>query len=89
MDWSYEGNRIFSKVQKSLWSCTHDQNNPRYPRIKKIHHMIEKITRIDQKTNHCVLLSHDLLTTKFTLHINLQILLMVLIKTSLMIQKSR
>ena len=26
------------------------KNNPRYPRIKKIHQMIEKITRIDQQT---------------------------------------
>ena len=50
--------------------------------------MIEKITRIDQQPNHCVLLSHDLLTTKFTLHINLHILLMFLIKKSLKIQKS-
>ena len=26
------------------------QNNSRYPRIKKIHQMIQKITRIDEKT---------------------------------------
>ena len=56
------------------------QNNLKYPRIKKIHQMIEKITRIDQNTKvHCVLLSHDLLTTKSILYINLHILLMVLI----------
>ena len=41
------------------------QDNIKYPRIKKIHHVPEKITRIDQKVNiHCVLLSHELLSTK-------------------------
>ena len=36
-----------------------------YPRIKKIHQMLEKITRSDQKIKiYCVLLSHELLSTK-------------------------
>ena len=41
--------------------------------------MIQKITRIDERPNPCVLLSHDLLYTKFILYINLHILLMFLI----------
>ena len=41
------------------------QGNFRYPSIKKIHQILEKITRIDQKVKiHCVLLSHELLSTK-------------------------
>ena len=41
------------------------QDNSKYPRIKKIHQILEKITRIDQKVKiHCVLLSHELLSTK-------------------------
>ena len=41
------------------------QDNYKYPRIKKIHQVLEKTTRIDQKVKiHCVLLSHDLLSTK-------------------------
>ena len=41
------------------------QDNSKYPRIKKIHQMLEKIIRIDQKVKmHCVLLSHELLSTK-------------------------
>ena len=43
------------------------QDNFKYPRIKKIHYMLEKITRIDQKVKIlCVLLSH-------VLYINLHI----------------
>ena len=41
--------------------------------------MIQKITELMKRPNPCVLLSHDLLHTKFILHINLHILLMVLI----------
>ena len=41
------------------------QSNIKYPRIKKIHQILEKITRIDQKVKIlCVLLSHELLSTK-------------------------
>ena len=41
------------------------QGNFKYSRIKKIHQVLEKITRIDQKVKiHCVLLSHELLSTK-------------------------
>ena len=41
------------------------QDNFKYPRIKKIHQILEKITRIDQKVKiHCVLLSDELLSTK-------------------------
>ena len=41
------------------------QDNSKYPRIKKIHQILEKITRIDQKVKiHCILLSHELLSTK-------------------------
>ena len=40
------------------------QSNIKYPRIKKIHQILEKI-RIDQKVKIlCVLLSHELLSTK-------------------------
>ena len=43
------------------------QDNFKYPRIKKIHQVLEKITRIDQKVkNLCVLLPHELLSTKDT-----------------------
>ena len=41
------------------------QDNFYYPRIKKIHQILEKITRIDYKVKIlCVLLSHELLSTK-------------------------
>ena len=41
------------------------QGNSKYPRIKKIHQVLEKITRFDQKVKIvCVLLSHELLSTK-------------------------
>ena len=41
------------------------QGNLKDPRIKKIHQILEKITRIDQKVKIlCVLLSHELLSTK-------------------------
>ena len=41
------------------------QVNFKYPRIKKLHQVLEKITRIDQKVKIlCVLLSHELLSTK-------------------------
>ena len=41
------------------------QDNSKYPRIKKIHQILEKITRIDKKIKiHCVLLSHELLSTE-------------------------
>ena len=41
------------------------QDNFKYPRIKKIHQILEKITRFDQKVKIlCVLLSHELLCTK-------------------------
>ena len=40
------------------------QDNFKYPRIKKSHQILEKI-RFDQKVKiHCVLLSHELLSTK-------------------------
>ena len=55
------------------------QDNFKYPRIKKIHQVLEKITRFDQKVKIlcvllsksqilCVLLSHELLYTKHTTH---------------------
>ena len=41
------------------------QGNFKYPRIKKIYQILEKITRFDQKVKIlCVLLSHELLSTK-------------------------
>ena len=41
------------------------QGNFKFPRIKKIHQILEKITRFDQKLKiHCVLLSHQLLSKK-------------------------
>ena len=42
------------------------QDNSKYPRIKKIHEFLEKITRFDLKKEkiHSVLLSHELLSTK-------------------------
>ena len=43
------------------------QGNFKYPRIKKIHQVLEKITRFDQKVKiFCVLQSHQLLYTKYT-----------------------
>ena len=45
----------------------------KYPRINKIHQIVEKITRFDQKVqNLCILLSHELLSTK--IHFNLHII---------------
>ena len=45
------------------------QDNSKYPRIKKIHQILEKISRIDQKVKiHCILLLHELLSTKYTTH---------------------
>ena len=41
------------------------QGNIKYARINKIHQILEKITRFHQKVKiHCVLLSHELLSTK-------------------------
>ena len=41
------------------------QDNSKYPRIKKIHQFLEKITRFDKNVKiHCVLLSYGLLSTK-------------------------
>ena len=41
------------------------QGNFKYPRIKKIHQILEKITRCDQKVKIvCALLLHELLSTK-------------------------
>ena len=41
------------------------QGNFKYPRIKKIHQVLEKITRFDQKVKIlCVLQSHELLSSK-------------------------
>ena len=48
--------------------------------------MIEKITRIDQRPNHCVLLSYELFVYKNILHINLQILYIICFKIYLNIQ---
>ena len=43
------------------------QGNSQYPRIKKIHQILEKITRFDQKVKIlCVLLSHALISQKHT-----------------------
>ena len=66
------------------------QDNFKYSRIKKIHQVLEKITRFDQNIKiHCVLLSHELLSTstKIILHINLHILVIIYFKTNLNIQK--
>ena len=64
------------------------QGNFKYPRIKKIHQILEKTTRFDQKAKIlCVLLSHESLSTKITLHINLHILFIIYFKTSSNIQK--
>ena len=41
------------------------QGNFKYPRINKIHQILEKITRFDQKVEIlCVLLSHELFSPK-------------------------
>ena len=41
------------------------QDNFKYQRIKKIHQVLEKRTRIDPNTKiYCVLLSHELLSIK-------------------------
>ena len=73
-------NRILSKAHKSFWSCTHVNSCQNYTlsinllillnilskATSNIHQVHEKITRIDQKDKkiHCVLLSHELLSTK-------------------------
>ena len=55
------------------------QGSFRYPRIKKIHQILEKITRIDQKVKIlCVLLSHELLCTKLH-YISIYILYLIFI----------
>ena len=40
------------------------QGNFKYPRINKIHQILEKITRFDKKIKIFVLLSHEFLSTK-------------------------
>ena len=50
--------------------------------------MLEKTTRIDQKVKFlCVLLSHELLSTKIILHINIHILYIIYFKKSTIIQE--
>ena len=45
------------------------KGNFKYPRIKRIHQILEKMTRIDQKVKIlCVLYSHELWSTKNILH---------------------
>ena len=44
------------------------QGNFKYPRIKKIHQILETITRFYEKIKIFVLLSHELLSTKYTTH---------------------
>ena len=63
------------------------QVNFKYPRIKKLHQVLEKITRIDQKVKIlCVLLSHELLSTK--LHYT-SIYIFYLLFISRQVQKSK
>ena len=79
-------------IYQSIYFIEHFiQDNFKYPRIEKIHQVLEKIKQelIKNTKIQCVLLSHDLLHTKFTLYINLHILLMFLIMASLKIQQSR
>ena len=62
------------------------QGNFKYPRIKKIHQILEKI-RFDQKVKIlCVLLSHELLSTK-THYISIYIFYILFI--SRQVQKSK
>ena len=72
--------RILSKVQKSFWSCTHVNccqkyvlyihGNIKYPRIKKIHQVLEKITRIDQNEKNSIVSCYHMncCLQKFTTH---------------------
>ena len=63
------------------------QDNFRYPRIKKIHQVLEKITRIDQKGKiYCVLLSHELLSTRIY---DTSIYILSLLFISRQVQKSK
>ena len=63
------------------------QDNFKYPRIKKIHQTIEKITRIDQKhqSSLCLVITR-IVAYKNLLHINLHILFIIYFKTNLNIQ---
>ena len=59
-----------------------------YPRIKKIHQILEKITRFDQKIEIlCVLLSHELLHTKLYYYTSIYIFYLLFI--SRQVQKSK
>ena len=59
----------------------------KYPRIKKIHYILEKITRFDQKSqNPFVLLSHELLSTKIH-YVSIYIFYILII--SRQVQKSK
>ena len=64
------------------------QDNFKYSRIKKIHQLLEKITRIDQKDqNSLCLVITRIVAYKNLLHINLHILFIIYFKTNLNIQK--
>ena len=59
------------------------QGNFKYPGIKKIHQILEKITRFDQKGQNPLCLVITLTVVyKNILHINLHILYIIHIKTS-------
>ena len=63
------------------------QGNFKYPRIKKIHQILEKITRFYQKAIIlCVLQSHELLSTKIYYT---SIYIFYLLFTSRQVQNSR
>ena len=64
------------------------QDNFKYPRIKKVHQMIEKITRIDQKDHKSIVSCYHMnCCLQNLLHINLHILFIIYFKTNLKIQK--
>ena len=63
------------------------QDNFNYPRIKKIHQVLEKITRFDQKVKILVSCNHMNCCIQNILHINLHILYIIQVKTRSNIQE--
>ena len=66
------------------------QDNSKYQRIKKIHQVLEKIARIDQKLKnslYLVITGIIIYSYKNILHINLHILFIIYFKTNSEIQK--
>ena len=86
--YSYEQLSMIHIIYQSTYFIEYfTQDNSKYPRIKKIHQILEKITRIDQKIKFlCFLLSHELLSTKIYYT---SISIFYILFTSSQVQKSK